>query len=85
MLLVLIPIVWIALLTLFAAVCRVAAEGDAQHAPTRSRGPVSIGTKLTLSPAANGRLQQSRGRVRLGPTLTRAARVRRPAHTHRTH
>jgi hypothetical protein len=83
MLLVLIPIVWIATLTLLAAVCRVAAEGDARHAPMRRRGAVSIGTKLTLSPAASGRLQQSRGRARLRPTLTRAVRVRRRAHTHR--
>jgi hypothetical protein len=81
MLLVLIPIAWILLLTLFAAVCRAAAEGDGRYAP-RHRAPISIGTKLTLSPAAHARPARTRRSARL-PALARAARLRRPAHTHR--
>ncbi len=84
MLLVLIPIVWVALLTLFAAICRVAAEGDGLHAPRHDGEPVSIGTKLTF-PSANARATQARRGTRLRPTLTRASRARRPAHIHRTH
>ena len=52
MLLLLIPIAWLVLLTLFVALCRVAAQGDAQlvaSAPALS-GP--IGLKLILSQAA---------------------------------
>ncbi len=83
MLLVLIPIVWVALLTLFAAICRVAADGDALHAPRHNREPISIGTKLELFPAANARPAQVRRGTRRRPALTRMTLIRRPAHIHR--
>jgi hypothetical protein len=82
MLLVLIPIAWILLLTLFAALCRAAAEGDGRYAP-RHRAPISAGAKLTLSPAAHARSARSRRSARLRPALARATRLRRPTHTHR--
>ena len=79
MLLVLIPIVWAALLMLFAAICRVAADGDgrASHA-----GPsaISIGEALTLSPPADrSPAPVQRGR-RSRPGALRTSRSRRPAH-----
>ncbi len=85
MLLVLIPIVWVALLALFAAVCRVAADGerDGRSGPGRKASPVSIGAKLTLSPAADARPAQQRRGPRLQPGLSRETRRRRPTHAHR--
>jgi hypothetical protein len=81
MLLVLIAIVWLALLTLLAALCRVAAEGDGLRGPSRGRGSSSIGERLVLSAAAPVRPVQSRRGARQQPTLSRATRRRRPAHT----
>lgn len=54
MLLILIPIAWLAFLSLLVAVCRVAAEGDARPAavPRRAQEEL-IGIKLTLSPVAS--------------------------------
>jgi hypothetical protein len=78
MLLVLIPIVWVALLALLAAVCRVAADGDAARAPRADRG--SIGTRLTLSSLPRTRPVQSRDSHRRQPRLSRTTRLRRPTH-----
>jgi hypothetical protein len=83
MLLVLIPIVWVALLTLFAAICRVAADGDAQHALRHDREPASIGMRLTFMPATNSRPAQARRGTRRRPALKRTTRIRRPVHIHR--
>jgi hypothetical protein len=83
MLLVLISIVWVTLLALFAAVCRVAADGDGRSGPALKGGPVSLGTKLTLSSAGNARPAQQRRGPRLQPALSRETRRRRPTHAHR--
>lgn len=83
MLLVLIPILWVSLLTLFAAICRVAADGDAQRAPRHGREPISIGMRLMLLPATSSRPAQSRRGTRRRPALKRTTRIRRPAHIHR--
>ncbi len=53
MLFILIPIAWLAVLSLLVAVCRVAAEGDLQPTRVRSSREDLIGIKLTLSPAAS--------------------------------
>lgn len=51
MLFILIPIAWLAILSLFAAVCRAAAEGDARPtAPGRKHADL-IGARLVLSRA----------------------------------
>ncbi len=60
MFLLLIPIVWLAILTLLVALCRVAAQGDAQLAATAPAASGPIGLKLILSqapaaPAASAR------------------------------
>jgi hypothetical protein len=81
MLLVLIPIVWLAFLTLLASLCRVAADGDGLRAPRRDHVPSSIGERLVLSPAAHARPVQSRRGPRRQPALSRTRRSRRPTHT----
>jgi hypothetical protein len=53
MLLILIPIAWLAVLSLLVAVCRVAAEGDARPTGLRGSREELIGIKLTLSPATS--------------------------------
>jgi hypothetical protein len=66
MLFILIPTTWLALLSLLAAICRVAAEGDAgPAAPGRPKGDL-IGIGLVLSrdastPPARPRRWQARG------------------------
>jgi hypothetical protein len=66
MLFILIPTAWLALLSLFAAICRVAAEGDAgRSAPGRPQADL-IGVRLVLSrdastPSARPRRWQTRG------------------------
>jgi hypothetical protein len=55
MLLFLIPIVWLALLSLLTALCRVAADGDAAGSAHGKERSISIGTKLILSAAPIGR------------------------------
>jgi hypothetical protein len=80
MLLVLIPIVWLALIALLAAICRVAADADGLRAPSRNRDAVSIGARLTLPLAAHVGPQARRGH-RGRPAQARAMRRRRPAHT----
>jgi hypothetical protein len=58
MLLFLIPIAWLAVLSLLVAICRVAAAGDARPAgPSRSQEDL-IGLKLTLLPVASHAGQQ---------------------------
>ena len=80
MLLVLIPIAWFALLVLFAAICRVAAEGEAGPAAHPGAGAISIGERITLSPLSERRLTPSRGgRLHRAGSL-RHARGRRRAH-----
>lgn len=60
MLLILIPIVWLAVLSLLVAVCRVAAEGDAALASQR-RAPVSpLGLRLTLSRTRTAQVTRTR-------------------------
>ncbi len=51
MLFVLIPVAWLAILALFVAVCRAAADGDAQLSPTAPPLSGPIGMRLTLAPA----------------------------------
>lgn len=53
MLLILIPIAWLALLSLLVAVCRVAAEGDARLTGAPRSKEDLIGIKLALSPVAS--------------------------------
>jgi hypothetical protein len=60
MLLILIPIAWLAALSLLVAICRVAAEGDATPVGPRQSREELIGVRLTLSPSA----PQSRGHRR---------------------
>lgn len=88
MLFILIPIIWLAVLSLFVAVCRVAAEGDAQLASqTRTPGG-QIGIKLALSRAPSAHSSRTRRAYGSG-ALTRPAastRVRRAtAHAGRQH
>jgi hypothetical protein len=60
MLLFLIPIAWLAVLSLLVAICRVAAAGDARPAgPSRSQEDL-IGIKLTLLPVAASHAGQQR-------------------------
>jgi hypothetical protein len=51
MLFVLIPIAWLAVLSLLVAVCRVAAEGDSRPVASGRAREELIGIKLTLSSA----------------------------------
>jgi hypothetical protein len=50
MLLILIPIAWLAVLSLLVAICRVAAEGDSRPAGSGRTREELIGIELTLSP-----------------------------------
>lgn len=80
MLLVLIPIVWVALLVLFAAICRVAAAGDGRRARSIGGDAISIGARLTLSPLSEHRRAQSPRGQRSRPGSLARSRSRRPAH-----
>jgi hypothetical protein len=53
MLFLLIPIVWLSILALLVAVCRAAAQGDAQFSAPAQRSPGSIGFKLILARASS--------------------------------
>ncbi|HWF31333.1 MAG TPA: hypothetical protein VG188_02120 [Solirubrobacteraceae bacterium] len=66
MLLILIPIAWLAVLSLIVAVCRVAAEGDARPTGLRGSREELIGIKLTLSHAGHSRLHGRRTLARPG-------------------
>jgi hypothetical protein len=52
LLLILIPIAWLAALATLAALCRIAAQGDGRYASTAPHAQVSIGPKLVLSTPA---------------------------------
>ncbi len=88
MLFILIPIVWLALLSLLVAICRVAAEGDAQLTSQR-RAPVGqIGLKLTLPRATSAHVSRTRRAYGPGALARPAAstRLRRAtAHAGRQH
>jgi hypothetical protein len=80
MLLLLIPIVWLALLTLFVALCRVAAQGDAQLAASAPALSGPIGLKLVLSqaptpPSASARRPHRRQTPQGIPATARRRRV----------
>jgi hypothetical protein len=49
MLFILIPIAWLSILALFVAVCRAAADGDAQLSPAAPPLSGPIGTRLVLA------------------------------------
>lgn len=51
MLFIVIPIAWLAVITLFIAVCRVAAGGDAEPSLAADLSSGSIGERLVLSDA----------------------------------
>jgi hypothetical protein len=53
MLFLLIPIAWLSILELLVAVCRAAAQGDAQFSTPAQAPPGSIGFKLILSRASS--------------------------------
>jgi hypothetical protein len=82
MLFILIPIAWLAVLSLLVAICRVAAEGDARPAvPGRSRNEL-IGVKLALSPsAAHAGQRRLHGRRTLTQPGLATGRRRIAAHT----
>jgi hypothetical protein len=81
MLLILIPIAWLAVLSLLVAICRVAAEGDAHPAGARRSQEELIGIKLTLSPVASHAGQRRlHGRRTLLRTGIAGGRQRTAAH-----
>jgi hypothetical protein len=74
-----IGIAWLALITLFVAVCRTAAEGERPRA-TAELGSVSIGPKLVLStPAERPRRPRRRAGVHRASTDSRPLPRRRRA------
>ena len=77
MLFILIPIAWLAILTLFVAVCRIAADADAERAslPRSPSGP--IGVRLVLSRAPSALAAQARRPHRRHPLQTRRPTPRR--------
>ena len=78
MLFILIPITWLAVLTLFVAVCRAAADGDGQLSPSAPALSGPIGTKLVLAPAsATPTGAARRPHFRQGPQRVPAATTRR--------
>lgn len=88
MLFILIPIVWLAVLSLLVAVCRVAAEGDARLVSQRQAPAEQIGVKLTLSRPPLAHVSRTR-RAHEHGALARSAvpsPLRRPtAHAGRQH
>ena len=70
MLLILIPIAWLAALSLIVAICRVAAAGDTRLAPPSRSQEDLIGIKLMLSPVAPHTGQQ---RLHARRTLLRSS------------
>lgn len=88
MLFVLIPIVWLAVLSLLVAVCRVAAEGDAALTSHSRAGTTPLGIRLTLSRASSTHITRTR-RTHGPGSLARAAaptRLRRAGiHAGRQH
>jgi hypothetical protein len=53
MLFLLIPIAWLSILAMLVAVCRAAAQGDAQFSAPEQASPGSIGFKLILARASS--------------------------------
>jgi hypothetical protein len=88
MLFILIPIIWLAVLSVLVAACRVAAEGDAQLT-SEKRSPVGqIGLKLTLPRAPSAHAGRTRRAYGPGALMRPAAstRLRRAtAHAARQH
>jgi hypothetical protein len=82
MLFILIPIAWLAVLSLLVAICRVAAEGDATPAGAGRPREELIGTKLRLSPMpAHAGQRRLHGRRTLSRPGTAAGRRRIAAHS----
>ncbi|HEX3911282.1 MAG TPA: hypothetical protein VHW67_11350 [Solirubrobacteraceae bacterium] len=80
MLLLLIPIVWLAILTVFVALCHAAAQGDAQLAASAAAPSGPIGLKLLLSgapapPTASARRPHRRQTPQRIPATARRRRV----------
>jgi hypothetical protein len=86
MLFILIPIAWLAVLSLFVAICGVAAEGDSRPVgPGRSREEL-IGMKLTLPPSvAHAGQRRLHGRRTLSRPGMPAGRRRIAANSLRHH
>ena len=82
MLLILIPIVWLAVLLFLVAICRVAADGDAGPVGPGPDRDELIGIKLTLSHAAPRSAGHRRlhGRRTLSRPSVAAGRRRSAAH-----
>ena len=75
MLFLLIPIAWLSILALLVAVCRAAAQGDAQFSAPAQASPGSIGFKLILARAssplpATARRPHGRTALRHGPAAS---------------
>jgi hypothetical protein len=88
MLFILIPIIWLAVLTLFVAVCRVAAEGDAQLVSQAQTPASRIGVKLTLSRTPSphaSRTRRAYGAAALAGPSTSSRLSRATAHAGRQH
>jgi hypothetical protein len=82
MLFILIPIAWLAVLSLLVAICRVAAEGDSRPVGPGPKRNELIGVKLTLSPAtAHAGQRRLHGRRTLSQPGIAAGRRRIAAHT----
>ena len=86
MLFILIPLAWLATLTLLVALCRIAAHGDAALSASTPRASGDIGLKLTLplqpaGPSPSTRRPHRRPMPRRVPAT--AARRRLAAHTSR--
>jgi hypothetical protein len=84
MLFILIPIAWLAALSLLVAICRVAAEGDSRPAGPGQTREELIGIKLTLSPLpAHAGQRRLHGRRTLSRPGMAVGRRRIAAHSPR--
>jgi hypothetical protein len=81
LLLIVIAIAWLAVLALFAALCRAAATGDRSQAALEQARPISIGPRLTLSAAPKPKPPVARTRRERSDV---APRSRRLAHRQRS-
>jgi hypothetical protein len=80
MLLILIPIAWLAVLTVFVAVCRIAADADAPPSSSVRSPSAPIGVKLVLSgapstPASDARRPHRREQLKPRRAAPRRRRV----------
>jgi len=85
--LILIPIAWLAALSLLVAICRVAAEGDATLVGPRQSREELIGVRVTLAPSAphssgHRRLRGRRTLSRPGLAVGRQRIAVRSLHRH---